>query len=80
MLDHVNSRLNLMKEWLESPEQLCVSNTKISINLKTNFERKSEIRLDILYPKIRKDKREDVCLIGKRVTTCQYGLVVSVNN
>jgi hypothetical protein len=46
MLDHVNPRLNLMKEWMEPPEQLCVGNTKISINIKTNVERKSEIRLD----------------------------------
>jgi hypothetical protein len=37
---------------------------------------KSEIRLDILFLKIRKDKREDVCRIGKKVTTCQYGLAV----
>jgi hypothetical protein len=32
------------------------------------------------FPEIRKDKIEDVCRIGKRVTTCQYGLVVPGSN
>jgi hypothetical protein len=33
---------------------------KVSLNLKPILERKSEIRLDSSFPKIRKDKREDV--------------------
>ena len=69
MLDHVNSRLNLMKEWLESPEQVCVGNTKISINIKTNLKENWGYDWIALFPKIRKDKREDVCRIGKQVTT-----------
>jgi hypothetical protein len=33
-----------------------------------------------LFPKIRKDKREDRCRIGKRVTIWEYGLDVPGNN
>jgi hypothetical protein len=54
---------------MESPEQLCVGNTKISINIKTNLKENWRYDWIALFPKIRKDKREDVCRIGKQVTT-----------
>jgi hypothetical protein len=65
---------------LESPEQLCVGNTKISINIKTNLKENWRYDWIVLFPKIRKDKREDRCRIGKRVTIWEYGLDVPGNN
>ena len=52
---------------MESPEQLCVGNTKISINIKTNLKENWRYDWIALFPKIRKDKREDVCrILGKK--------------